>query len=204
MERRGILLVAALVALSGCVGFATGSEPLNVSSDPVGVEDGALEAAGYERAGGGVQQVNQTVEFANQERRVKAELHVATYVETPENANETANLTAVTLVSAPGVEVAGVSIDPLSVLPEDFVFTLIEQRVGEFDGAELGTREVTMLGNETTATRYRLSSGEGRPVNVERVSVTHEGDLVIALVAYPEGTEPGNADRLLSGVSHPA
>ncbi len=209
MRRVGlILVVAALATLGGCVGFVTGSEPLNVSSERAALAPDAVEEAGYEMSGSQTRSINESFRIAGQERSVNARVHVSSYTRAPDvrNTPKEVNTSSaiegagtLTVISVPGVDVAGASMNPLRILPDDLLFELAGQQGADIEAS--GSTSVTMLGEQVEGRTYSVSM-DGTSVTLERASVSHEGDLVIAVAAYPEGGE--SPRELMAAVEHPA
>lgn len=209
MRRVGsILVVAALATVGGCTGFVTGSGSLDVSAERAAVGSDALNASGYELTGSQTPTVNRSFGVAGQERRVNAQIHVVSYTRAPnasvapEGANASEAMRGagtLTVVSVPGVNVAGFSLNPLDVLPDDLLFELAGQQGTELQAT--GSTNVTMFGETVEGRTYRVAT-DGADLVLERASLTHEGDLVVAIAAYPEGGESPRG--LLSEVEHSA
>jgi len=209
MNRVGpVIVVVMLAVLGGCTGFVTGSESLDVSAERAAVAPDAVNASGYEMTGSQTQSINQSIEVGGQERQVNARVHVVSYAKTPNltDGSATGNGTqalegagTLTVVSVPGVNVAGFSLNPLDILPESLLFELAGQQGTDLEST--GTTNVSMLGQQVEGQTYRASV-DGTNLAVERASVSHEGDLVIAVAVRPEGGETPR--ELIAAVEHPA
>jgi len=207
-----LLALVALVVMSGCVGFITGDSAFSASSEPAIVPDSDLPETGYEAGETQSQRLNRTVEVAGQERQVNLTLWTSMYTKTPENATSVEgaarNSSSVALVSLPGIEIAGQSLNPLDIVSTDVLFELADRGAGSVEREKIGTAEYTMLESNTTADVYRVQKEGGDGNNtaiIEMASVQHEGDLIVALATYPEGAgENANVGTLLRNIEHPA
>lgn len=209
---RSHLAVATVVVLllsAGCLGVLTGSEPLEFTASPATVTDDALTEAGYQETDVEEQPIERDVTVAGQERTVKVTNWVARYGRQvdlgPLGEQE---LGVFVLLSTPQVEVVGRTFNPVDDMSNR---ELLQELQGNFEGLEVGERtgsdQARLLGRETTVETYDgTATVEGREVDLRiRITrVTHEGDIVIAVGAYP-AQFPEEGDRietLLGGVTH--
>jgi hypothetical protein len=186
------------------MGFVTGSGSLDVSAERAAVAPDAVNASGYEMTGSQTQRINQSF----QGREVNARIHVTSYAKAPNMSDASGDVNTssalegagtLTVVSVPGVNVAGFSLTPLEILPDDLLFELAGQQGTDMEA--MGTTNMTMLGQEVKGETYRVSMDNTNLV-LERASVNHEGDLVVVIATYPEGGE--SPRDLISAIEYPA
>ncbi|TQQ82198.1 DUF6517 family protein [Halonotius roseus] len=114
------------------------------------------------------------------------------------------------VVSTPGFEFLGQSLNPLGQLDNEALATELAGQVGQLSvGSEQSTTTRDVLGSETTVSTFdgTLSqSGAEIDIGIVVTAVTNEGDYVIGFGAYPQlraETGSTNASALLGGLEHP-
>lgn len=114
------------------------------------------------------------------------------------------------VVSTPGFEFLGQSLNPLGQLDNKALATELAGQVGQLSvGSEQSTTTRDVLGSETTVSTFdgTLSqSGAEIDVGIVVTAVTSEGDYVIGFGAYPQlraETGSTNTSALLGGLEHP-
>ena len=114
------------------------------------------------------------------------------------------------VVSTPGFEFLGQSLNPLGQLDNEALATELAGQVGQLSvGSEQSTTTRDVLGSETTVSTFdgTLSqSGAEIDVGIVVTAVTNEGDYVIGFGAYPQlraETGSANVSALLDGLEHP-
>lgn len=205
------LLLAALVLTAGCVGVITGSEPLVVEADPVSVSAAAQSAAGYEEVRTATQELQQEVSAAGQTREVVVTNHVAEYARSvdagPLGAGEFARFV---VVSTPAVDVLGRTFNPVGDMSNRELAELAQDQYEDLRNLQpAGERSLTVLGSETTVSRFTADaslqgSGQSVEVTLHVTRVRDGGDFIVVIAAHPT-LLPGEADRvdtMLGGVRH--
>ncbi|MDZ7702607.1 MAG: DUF6517 family protein [Halobacteriales archaeon] len=205
------LLLAFLIATAGCVGVLTGSEPLTLESSPVSVSSAAQSDTGYEESRVTTQELEREVSAAGQTREVIATNHIAEYARTidagPMGSGEFARFV---VVSTPAVEVLGKTFNPVGEMSNRELAELAQdQYQGLSNIAEEGERSVTLLGSQTTVTRFSADAmvqGTGQTVELTLhvTRLRHGDDFIVIIAAHPTllTGETGKIDRLLEGVQH--
>ncbi|SDY13119.1 DUF6517 family protein [Halopenitus persicus] len=202
---------ATLASASGCLGFLTGSEPLEESASPARVQPNVSEATGYELQGIEEQTLEETFEIAGQERTVIATNAVATYeksFEIPLLGDARAGVFAV--VSTPAFEIAGQSLNPVSEYGEAELVDLV---ASQYEGLRV-TDERARTTATTLGTDYEVAifagtatfQGQEVDVNVHTGSLRHEEDFLIPVGIYPQqlaDQERANVETLLDSLEHP-
>ncbi|MFD1514014.1 DUF6517 family protein [Halomarina rubra] len=197
LGRRRLLGGVATVgvgALSGCLGVLTGDEPARFSASAATVPDATVDETGYGHQRTEEVPVTRTYEVGGQSRDVEAVNVVAEYeraVEIPVVGRFRAALFAV--LATPQVEVLGRSFNPVGEMSTDELVAMVQQRYDTIrDLRRESERRVTVLGEETRATRYAgtalLLAGEVR-VDVYLTvteAVAADGDFVLGVAAYPQ------------------
>lgn len=212
-SRRTVLALGlvALVATTGCIGFITGSEELSFDSEPVAVSDSATGETGYEQLDRGAETVNRTFSVAGQERTVTATNHYAVYgrtVDRPLFGDQAVG--QFTAYATPQVEIAGRTLNPVGNLNNRELALRLQQQYTTISNVKLESeRTVTVLGNETTVSKFRadstMQSGQEVEVFMHVTKVKHEGDYVIVVAVHPtQIDEQGRVNTMLRGVEHPA
>ena len=114
------------------------------------------------------------------------------------------------VVSTPGFEFLGQSLNPLGQLDNQALATELAGQVGQLSvGSEQSTTTRAVLGSETTVSTFDGTlSQSGAEIDVEIVitTVINEGDYVIGFGAYPQlraETGSTNVSALLDGLEHP-
>ena len=213
MERRHVagVALAILVLSSGCIGFLAGNEELTFEADPAVTADSAASSADYEFNGTRTQTVEREFTVAGQTRTVEAANEISTYEKTVDiPLFGSAKLGVFTLVSSPAVEVGGETFNPIGDYSNDQLVRLVANRYeGLNDVEQVSRQEVSMLGTETTVTKYSATAsfqGEDVDVFVHVTKVRHEEDYVVALGVYPQRLD-GEASNVISmtrAADHPA
>lgn len=202
------VLVAAVLT-SGCVGVLTGSEPAVFEASPAEVSEEARAETDFQPEDDRVEWTNRTVEVAGQEREVRVRNHVALY-ERPAVAEGPDDITfgVFAVVATPQASIAGQALNPIGRMdPRQLVEQIAQQQGNLRDVQREGTRNVTVLGTEEEVVRFSAvaeQQGVEVPVYVEVTRVSHDGDFVIALGIYPQGSDElrSQVTTLFRGVEH--
>jgi hypothetical protein len=213
LNRRGaaVVAVALLLATSGCIGFLTGSEPLEFSAEPAAVSGSAASDAGYEANGTRTLDVDRSFEVAGQERRVIATNHVTDYSKSMSlGLLGDAEVGVFNVVSTPAVEVAGQTLNPIGNFDNARLVEFVQQQYsGLGDIEEVGEQNVTIQGTETTVTKFSATADiEGQAVDVfVHVTKYRDGDdFIIAVGVYPQqldSQEESNVLSMMRAIEHP-
>lgn len=212
--RRAVLSVAlvGLLLTSGCIGFLTGNEALEFSSDPVAVTDSAQGETDYEQARREPQTVTREFSAAGQTREVEVTNHVAEYsrsVSVPLFGDQ--QVARFTVLSTPKVTIAEQGpFNPVADMNNtELVLTLQEKYEGISNVQQESDRTVRVLGNQTTVSKFRadatMDNGESVEVFIHITKVEHGDDFLVAVGVYPTQVdgEQENVDTLLRNIDHP-
>jgi hypothetical protein len=211
MDRRYVAVaLVAVVLTSGCLGFLTGSETLEVAAEPVAVSDGAQDDTGYSEARKEPQTVNQTFEVAGESRTVNVTNHVAEYKRSPDlPAFGDQEVARFTVFSTPKVEIAGRTLNPVGELSNrDLALRLQEQYESIQDVALVENRTVTALGEERRVSKFEATAttkgGQETDVILHVANFEHGEDFLVVVAIYPQQLdgEQEHVDRLFEGIEH--
>jgi hypothetical protein len=205
------LAATAAGALAGC-GFILGDEPLSFEAQPARVGASVVEDTGYEHEGTTDQTIERTITVADQSREVVVTNRIAEYSKSvdlgPIGAVRAAVFTALT---TPQVSVLGETLNPVAHLSTADLADRLQNRFEDVGSLErAGESTVTVLGTETTQTRFRtevtVAAGERIDASLHLSEpVEHEDDLAICLGGYPQRlpAEESNVLAMMEGLDHP-
>lgn len=209
MNRRTtvVVAVAVMVATTGCLGILSG--PITFSASKATVSDQALEQTGYEEANVSKSTITKTFTVADQSKDVKVTNWIAMYERTVSFAGLGEKRAAVfSAFSTPEVEVLGQTFNPIKDLSEkDLAERAQQQYEGLSIGKKVGEREVSMLGQTATVSKFEGQAslgGTSVDVYVHVTKVKHQGDFVVAVAIHPQKIdgEQQKIDTLLQGLEH--
>jgi len=211
MRRTQLLVVALAVVLatSGCLGVFSGGTT-TFEAEPADVDEAAASQTGFEKNGTrdsvvtrevGPEGVSETVQVVNKVTTYEKALEIPLL--------GTARLGVFSIVSSPAVEVAGQTFNPLADYSNDRLVQLVTNRFGSLSGVErVSSRQLTVLGTETTVTKYAATTtaqGQNIDVFVHVTKVRHEGDFLVGIGVYPQQLDQEtDILSLLRAVEHPA
>jgi len=192
LERRTMIAVAlaATLALSGCLGFLSGTT--SVASDPAEVDASTASNGNYEKADTRELQVNRTFSAADQERTVEVTNWAVEYHKTVSVGPLSDQKAAVfATFTSPEVSVLGQSFNPLSELStKDFAKRMQGQYDGLSIGDEVDKETVEVVGKQANVSTFEgTATFDGQEVDVYVVvsePVKHEGDYVVTMAVYPQ------------------
>jgi len=204
----GVIAVACLTVLAGC-GFLAGSEALAFSASPALPSDEALAETGYEQETVDRQVVTRNFSAAGQTRTVEVTNRLAQYERGVDLGPLGSQRAAVFVTfTSPEVSVGGRTFNPISEMSEREILQQFEsQYSGLSVGEEVGSQDVSTLGQSTELRRYEGSAGlAGSEVDVyvHATKFQHEGDYIVAVGIYPQRLdgESGNVATLLERLEH--
>jgi len=201
-------LVGLLVVSSGCLGLLTG-QTVAFEAEQAAVSDAALETTGYEQTTAETRTISRDVEFGGQQRTINVTNHVAQYAKVIDfGPLGQVNASRFILVSTPGAQVAGQTLNPAASWSNRRVIEQVAGRSGQIrDVAFVGNRSVQSLGERRNVGEFTgTTTIEGQEVDVllHVASFEHQGDVVVLVAIYPEQIdEQDNVDTLIGGVQHP-
>lgn len=197
VNRRHVLAATGaggLAALSGCIGFVTGSEPAEFSSSPARVPASVLEDTGYSDAGNEPVDIREEFEALGISREVHVRNYRAEYEKSvdlgPLGEEEAAVFTALT---TPQASVLGREFNPIADMSARELADLVQDHYDGFGDLEyVEDEEVTINDEETTATTFETQATlTGVDESVELLVIITESvalgdDLAVTVGAYPE------------------
>lgn len=214
MKRREFTLAAAgaLVSLTGCIGLAFG-DGIEAEASPAAIDEAALEDSSFAYQDSETIEIDETVEVAGQERRVYAVNHLRTYTADAGLQGIQGESGTLAVVSTPDITVVGQSVNPLTRMDHA---DLLEEFAGELEteGGELEEirhveeREEPVLDTAATVDTFAADAeieGETITVNIHVTTVSHEGDVVVAIGAHPEMFQQQGSEifDLFTEIEHP-
>jgi hypothetical protein len=143
-------------------------------------------------------------------RTVEAANKVTTYEETIDiPLLGSAKLGIFTVVSSPAVEIGGETFNPIGDYSNDRLVRFIASSYDGLDGVErVSQRQITVLGTETTVTKYSATAPfQGEDVDVlVHVTKVRDGEDFVAFGIYPQRLdgEEENVISMTRAAEHPA
>ena len=209
LPRRVPLAVLALLVLSsGCLGALVGDEPLAFTASKATIGDDALADSGYEHDETQKLSLNRTVEAGGQSRQVEVTNWAAVYTKSIEIAGIEQQAAAVAVLSTPEVNVLGQTFNPVGQMDNaELVERVVSQQGQVRDVKEVGTSEITMLGETVEVTKFSATiemNGQEVDGYVHIGQVTHDGDIVLVAGMYAKqlSGEEETVLELMSAVEH--
>ena len=210
LPRRVPLAILALMVLSsGCLGALVGNEPLAFSASEAKIGDDALANSGYEHEETQKLELNRTVEAGGQSRQVEVTNWAALYTKSIEiEGMGEQQAAALAVFSTPEVNVLGQTFNPVGQMDNaELIERVVSQQGSVDDIQEVGTDEITMLGETVEVTKFSATiQMDGQEVDgyVHIGQVTHDGDIVLVAGMYPQQLpdEEETILELMSAVEH--
>lgn len=205
------LTLALFVLTAGCLGVLTGSEPLELESNPVSVTSTAQSDAGYEEVRTTTQTIEREFSAAGQTREAVVTNHVAEYARSVSvEPLGSGDLARFIVVSTPAVEILGQTFNPVGAMTTRELVELVQDRyAGLEDVEEAGERTATVLGESVTVSEFTgkaeiATSDQRVDVTIHVVRVRSGPDFIVAIGAHPTalGGEADRIDTMLRGIDH--
>lgn len=209
MDRRTLAVgaLAALIALSGCLGFLSG--PLTFQAQKVTVENGTLQNADYEEVAVTKLEVNRTFSVGGQSKEVVVTNWLAQYEKQVSVLGMERRAAVFSAFSSPEVSVLGKTFNPIDDYTNRELIQLVQQQYGSISNIQhVSNATMQMLGEQTSVAKFsanaQLSGGQSVDVYVHVTSVNHEGDVVVAVGVYPQelGGEQQAIFTLIQNLTH--
>jgi len=200
-------LVGLLVVSAGCTGLITG-DTVEFTANEASVGDSALDSTGYEGQNASEQTIERDVSVGGQERTVRITNHYAAYARSGNVSGvEAPEVAQFLVVSTPGAQMAGQTLNPLARLSNRELVDRVADRTGSIEDVEFqenrtaealdSEREVGVFTGTTTL------DGQEVDVRIHVASFEHEGDVIITMGVHPvQIEEEENIDELLGGIEH--
>lgn len=211
--------VAALGSVAGCLDLVTG-DGVELEAQPAAVSEDAQSSAGYEHDDREAIVFEETVEAAGESRDVTVTSWVGTYSRSPDDVDVHESDAGVgvdgddgavfAVISSPSESIAGYELNPIYQMDDEEWLERFSEHLVD-DGLEDIELEdeyaIRMLDESVTLHEFSaVMDVEGYDVDVAlyTASVSHEGDVVIALGAHPAVVdERESMETLAEGVVHP-
>jgi hypothetical protein len=213
-QRRQIaatVVVALLVLSAGCTELVFNERAEYTASEAV-VSDDGLEETGYQHADTQEQTIEESFEVGGVSRTVVATNWVATYEKSMELQGQQQEAARFAVVSTPAIEILGKSFNPVeSMSHEELLSQFQDQLSGEYEGLDdieyVESRDEVILGEEAEVSTFKTTAqmeGEDVELYIHVTTVSHEGDLIVAVGAHPAafGQERTNTYTLMQAIEH--
>lgn len=198
-----------MVVTSGCLGVLTGSEPLVLTANEVGVSQAALSGTDFQHEGTQTAWLNRTVEAAGQEREIRIRNYVSIYQIPPSmGVDGSVTFGLFSAFSTPQVAIAGQALNPIGQMSHRQLIEQVASQSGDIrDVQQAGTRTLSVLGSDSEVTRFSATavrSGHEVPVFIEVTRVQDGEDYVIAVGVYPQESDHvrPQVETLFGGMEH--
>ena len=199
----------SLTALSGCLGFVTGSEPAEFSSEPAHVPESVLSQTGYSSNGNDEMVIEEELEAMGISRQVVVTNYQTEYekaVDLGPLGNEQAAV--FTALTTPQASVLGREFNPVADMSSRELAEMVQDNYdgfGELDHLDDDT--VTINETDTTVSTFETKAtltGIDETIDL-RVLITESvelgDDLLVTVGGYPEmTTERDNILQLMANV----
>lgn len=203
--------IALLLVSSGCLGFITGSEAKTFEAEWAATGQPAASATGYELNSTRSQPIEREFTVAGQTRTVKVINKITTYQKALDlGPLGERRLGVFAVVSTPAVQLGPETFNPVGDYSnEQLVELLTSQYDGLGDVRKVDERQLTVLGTETTVTKFAgTATFEGAQVDVyvQVTKVRSGDDFVVPVGIYPQALdgEASNVFQLMEALEHPA
>lgn len=215
VSRRAVLAAGATAGL-GLIAGCTDVVEDSLSARPAAVAPAALEETGYGEHAVSEVVVSRTVGRFGLEHTIEATNWYAEYdraIPLDSLGLTRPQAAVVSVLTTPQVSILGRTFNPVGDYSTDDLVELIQDQYDELEDVRRdGEESVTLLGSETTLTRYRARARlieAGRSLDVFlQVSepVEHGDDFVIGVAVFPQvaglEAESGAVRTLLEGLEH--
>jgi hypothetical protein len=205
------VVVALLVLSAGCTELVF-NERAEYTASEAGVSDDGLEETGYQHADTQEQTIEESFEVGGVSRTVVATNWVATYEKSMELQGQQQEAARFAVVSTPAIEILGKSFNPVeSMSHEELLSQFQDQLSGEYEGLDdieyVESRDEVILDEEAEVSTFKTTAqmeGEDVELYIHVTTVSHEGDLIVAVGAHPAafGQERTNTYTLMQAIEH--
>ena len=214
MRRRQVLttLGALGVGLSaGCTELVF-NERAEYDASEAAVSEDALRETGYQHGDTQEQTFEETVSAGGVERTVVATTWISTYRKSIDLLGDERDAARFAVVSTPAIEIAGKSFNPVdSMSHEELLERFKDQFSGQNEQLEdieyVESRDEVILGDEVEVSTFSTTTtmqGQEVELYIHVATVTHEGDLIVAVGAHPAALsqERSNTYTLMRSIEH--
>lgn len=205
-----VVAIVAIVLVAGCGGDRE-PDPITDSATAVSVSEDALDATGYGTLSADRPRFTtsgQATISGDVQMNLRYQFNATTSRAVYGNENDPPGVFAVWAVPLIEPEDVALTVDPLRDRDPTMVATRAQDRYQEItsvDPAAGGNLTGSMLGTDVTVARYEATArvdGSTTDVRLAIASVTHNGDVVIAVSITPSPPDAETVRRFLAGVRH--
>lgn len=186
----GALLASGFVAGSGCLGFASGSEPLRFEAVGATPSEEAVSEAGYEHQRTETRTITREFEAAGQTRSVEAVNVIAEYdkrIDLGPLGHQRAGVFVV--FATPRIDVLGRSFNPVEDMDHRELANEVQSNFGEISiDDRVGQRTITVSGKETDLSKFTgmaTLDSQNVEIFVHLGTVETDEDVLVLLGIYP-------------------
>lgn len=208
MKRRAVVAgIPAALLLGGCTDLLSDDE-VTFEADQAVVGDEARSEASYDEKRVEEQVIER--EFQQVDRTVVVVNQVAEYARSVELGPIGGELARFTVLASPAVEVGPVGpLNPIEDMDNEELAEMVQEEYDQVDNVEqVGEREVTLLGESVTVTKFsadaQTQGGQSVPVYFHIAQTSNGDDFVVTVGVHPQDVnEEEEVDTLIAGVEHP-
>lgn len=203
--------VGLLAASAGCLKLVTNDRAEYTASE-ASVSDAGLEATEYQHSDTQEQTIEESFEVGGVSRTVVASNWISTYKKDLQVQGQQQEAARFAVVSTPAIKILGRTFNPVNEMShQELLDRFRSQLSGEYEGLDdleyVESRDEVILDSEVEVSTFQTeASMEGRTVElyVHVTTLTHEGDLIVAVGAHPAALaqERANAYELMRAIEH--
>lgn len=215
MPKRRQILAAVPVGLltlsAGCTKLVLNDRAEYVASE-ASVSDAGLEETEYQHADTQEETIEESFEVGGVSRTVVATNWISTYEKALEVQGQQQEAARFAVVSTPAIKIFGRTFNPINEMSHQELLDRFQSQLsGEYEGLDqleyVESRDEVILGSEVEVSTFRTeASMEGETVElyVHVTTLTHEGDLIVAVGAHPAALaqERANSYELMRSIEH--
>lgn len=212
--RRQAMATTATLLLglsAGCTKIVFNERAEYDAAEPA-VSESGLSETGYQHAGTERQTIEESVSAAGVDRTVVATNWIATYEKSLELQGQEQPAARFAVVSTPAIEILGRSFNPVDEMShEELLSEFRSQLSGEYEQLDdiryVESRDEVILEDEVEVSTFSTTAtidGEDVELYIHVATVTHEGDLIVAVGAHPSALaqERANTYTLMRSIEH--
>lgn len=215
MQRRREFLAAVpvglLAASAGCMKLVT-SDRAEYTASEARVSDAGLEETEYQHSDTREETFEESFEVAGVSRTVVASNWISTYKKDLQVQGQQQEAARFAVVSTPAIEILGRTFNPVNEMShEELLDRFRSQLSGEYEGLDdmeyVESRDEVILDSEVEVSTFETEAsieGETVEIYIHVTTLTHEGDLIVAVGAHPAALaqERTNAYKLMRSIEH--
>jgi len=203
--------VGLLAASAGCLKLVT-NDRAEYTATKASASDDGLEATGYQHAETQEETIEESFEVAGVSRTVVATNWIATYEKALSIQGQQQEAARFAAVSTPAIKILGRTFNPVNEMShKELLDRFRSQLSGQYEGLDqleyVESRDEVILTNEVEVSTFRTEAsmdGETVELYVHVTTLTHEGDLIVAVGAHPAALaqERSNVYELMRSLEH--